>query len=82
VSIGLPVYNGEEWLAQSVDSLLRQTFADFELIIFSVIDEPLFFKRWHAANSYNAWCPSGRLLSTPWSRRICGRAPGGQASVS
>jgi glycosyltransferase involved in cell wall biosynthesis len=33
VSIGLPVYNGERWLAQSVDSLLAQTFADFELIL-------------------------------------------------
>src|SRR3984957_9664125 len=33
VSIGLPVYNGEKWLAQSVDSLLSQTFSDFELII-------------------------------------------------
>ena len=33
VSIGLPVYNGERYLAESLDSLLRQTFDDFELII-------------------------------------------------
>ena len=33
VSIGLPVYNGERWLAESIDSLLSQTFSDFELII-------------------------------------------------
>jgi glycosyltransferase involved in cell wall biosynthesis len=33
VSIGLPVFNGERWLAESVDSLLSQTFSDFELII-------------------------------------------------
>jgi glycosyltransferase involved in cell wall biosynthesis len=33
VSIGLPVYNAEEWLTDSVDSLLAQTFSDFELII-------------------------------------------------
>jgi glycosyltransferase involved in cell wall biosynthesis len=33
VSVGLPVYNGEEYLAQSIDSLLGQTFEDFELII-------------------------------------------------
>jgi glycosyltransferase involved in cell wall biosynthesis len=33
VSIGLPVYNGEKWLAESVDSILVQTFSDFELII-------------------------------------------------
>lgn len=33
VSIGLFVYNGERFLPKSLDSLLRQTFRDFELII-------------------------------------------------
>jgi glycosyltransferase involved in cell wall biosynthesis len=33
VSIGLPVYNGENFLAESLDALLAQTFTDFELII-------------------------------------------------
>jgi glycosyltransferase involved in cell wall biosynthesis len=33
VSIGLPVYNGERFLAQALDSLLGQTLADLELII-------------------------------------------------
>jgi glycosyltransferase involved in cell wall biosynthesis len=33
VSIGLPVYNGERYLHESLDSLLGQTFEDFELII-------------------------------------------------
>lgn len=33
LSIGLPVYNGEQFLAQALDSLLAQTFDDFELII-------------------------------------------------
>jgi glycosyltransferase involved in cell wall biosynthesis len=33
LSIGLPVYNGEEYLRQAVDSILNQTFTDFELII-------------------------------------------------
>ena len=33
VSIGLPVYNGEPFLAQALDSLLAQSFEDFELII-------------------------------------------------
>lgn len=32
VSIGLPVYNGQRFLAQAVESLLGQTFADFELV--------------------------------------------------
>ena len=33
VSIGLPVYNAEEYLRNALDSLLAQTFTDFELII-------------------------------------------------
>ncbi|MFB7513289.1 glycosyltransferase family 2 protein [Streptomyces sp. NPDC056144] len=33
LSIGLPVYNGEEYLAESLDALLGQTYEDFELII-------------------------------------------------
>jgi len=33
VSIGLPVYNGERFLAESLESLLAQTYRDFELII-------------------------------------------------
>jgi glycosyltransferase involved in cell wall biosynthesis len=33
LSIGLPVYNGEKFLQESLDSLLAQTFTDFELII-------------------------------------------------
>lgn len=33
VSIGLPVFNGEKYLTASIDSILAQTFEDFELII-------------------------------------------------
>lgn len=33
VSIGMPVYNGERYLAPALDSLLAQTFGDFELIV-------------------------------------------------
>lgn len=33
VSIVLPVYNGERFLSQSIDSVLGQTYPDFELII-------------------------------------------------
>lgn len=35
LSIGLPVYNGEPYLEQSLDALLGQTFEDFELILSS-----------------------------------------------
>ena len=33
VSIGLPVYNGENYLTEALDACLAQTFTDFELII-------------------------------------------------
>ena len=33
VSIGLPVYNSETFIREAIDSLLKQTFIDFELII-------------------------------------------------
>lgn len=33
VSIGMPIYNGEQFLPQTLDSLLAQTYTDFELII-------------------------------------------------
>ena len=33
VSIGIPVYNGENYLAEALDSLLRQTYLDFEILI-------------------------------------------------
>jgi glycosyltransferase involved in cell wall biosynthesis len=33
LSIGLPVYNGEKYLAESLNSLLGQSYRDYELII-------------------------------------------------
>lgn len=33
VSIGMPVYNGEKFLREALDSLLSQTYQNFELII-------------------------------------------------
>lgn len=33
LSVGLPVYNGEKYLAESIEALLGQTFGDFELLI-------------------------------------------------
>jgi len=33
ISIGMPVYNGAQYVREALDSLLAQTFTDFELII-------------------------------------------------
>ncbi len=35
LSIGLPVYNGADYLAPSLDALLGQTFEDFEIVVSS-----------------------------------------------
>src|SRR5829696_2574440 len=33
LTLGLPVYNGERYLAASLEALLGQTFTDFDLVI-------------------------------------------------
>ena len=33
VSVGMPVYNGEKWLGEAIDCMLRQSFIDLEILI-------------------------------------------------
>lgn len=33
ITIGLPTYNGERYLQEAIDSILKQDFADFELLV-------------------------------------------------
>jgi len=33
VTVLMPVYNGEKYLNQAIDSILNQTFSDFEFLI-------------------------------------------------
>lgn len=33
VTVGLPIYNGEKYMREAIDSVLAQTFEDFELVI-------------------------------------------------
>ena len=33
ISVVMPVYNGERFLREAVDSILNQTYKDFEFII-------------------------------------------------
>ena len=33
VSVGMPVYNGDNYLAETLESIFAQTFQDFEVVI-------------------------------------------------
>jgi glycosyltransferase involved in cell wall biosynthesis len=33
LSVGLPVYNGADFVAETIESILSQSFTDFELLI-------------------------------------------------
>ena len=46
----MPVYNGEKYLREAVDSILGQTFTDFEFLI---IDDGSMDKSWSILNSYD-----------------------------
>src|SRR5947209_6717846 len=60
VSIIMPVYNGQPFLIQAVDSIVRQTYSDFELII---IDDGSMDRSLDIVRSYND--PRIRLLCGP-----------------
>ncbi|HMD90203.1 MAG TPA: glycosyltransferase family A protein, partial [Anaerolineaceae bacterium] len=49
VSVLIPVYNGENYLRESINSVLAQTFTDFELL---VIDDGSKDGTWNIIESY------------------------------
>ena len=49
ISVLMPVYNGEKYLAEAIESILNQTFRDFELI---AIDDASTDSTWKIINSY------------------------------
>ncbi|QJW92708.1 glycosyltransferase [Frigoriglobus tundricola] len=62
VSVLMPVYNGERYLAEAVDSVLAQTFTDFEFVIVDdgSKDGSLAVLQWYAARD-----PRVRIISRP-----------------
>ena len=50
VTVLMPVYNGEIYLAEAIESILNQTFADFEFLI---IDDGSTDNTWGILSSYN-----------------------------
>jgi glycosyltransferase involved in cell wall biosynthesis len=62
VSIGMPVYNGERYLAEAVDSVLAQTFRDFDLLI---CDNASTDRTGEIAQAYAARDPRVRYVRNP-----------------
>ena len=44
VSIILPTYNGEAYIAQSIESILSQTYKKFELIIVMIVQPTILWR--------------------------------------
>ena len=51
ISVVMPVYNREQYLKESIESILNQTFTDFEFII---IDDQSTDSSWHIIQEYAA----------------------------
>ena len=50
ISVIMPVYNGDEYIQEAINSILNQTFTNFELII---IDDGSIDESVAIAKSYN-----------------------------
>ncbi len=65
VTIGLPVYNGERFLAESIESVLGQTYRDLELVI---ADNASTDRSLEIAEEYAASDPRVRILRSDENR--------------
>ncbi|WP_052166422.1 glycosyltransferase family 2 protein [Methylobacter tundripaludum] len=59
ISVVLPIYNGEQYLAEAIDSVLSQTFANFELIM---IDDGSTDDSQHILREYEKRDPRVRVV--------------------
>jgi glycosyltransferase involved in cell wall biosynthesis len=65
VSVGIPVYNGERYLAETLDSLLAQTLTEFEIVISdnaSTDRTPEICQRYRAKDSRIRYSRNGRNI--------------------
>ena len=80
VTIGLPVYNGAEFLAESIESVLGQTFGDLELLIAdnaSTDDSLAIAERYAAADPRVRILPSEENRGAAWNyNRLLDEAAG------
>lgn len=58
VTIGLPVYNAERWIGEAIESILRQTYEDWELI---VTDDGSIDKTLEIITDYESQISSGKI---------------------
>lgn len=58
VTIGLPVYNAEQWIGEAIESILAQTYEDWELI---VTDDGSTDKTLEIITSYESRIMSGKI---------------------
>ena len=49
ISVVMPVYNGEPYLREAIESILNQTYSDFEFII---INDGSTDNSWHVIKEY------------------------------
>lgn len=59
VSVGVPVFNGEKYLAETLESLLAQSLKDFEIVI---CDNASTDRTWEICQSYQAKDPRFRCF--------------------
>lgn len=70
VSVFMPVYNSEKYLAETLDSLLSQTFREFEIIL---ADDGSMDKTLEIAKSYQAHDSRVKVLSLPHAGEVATR---------
>ena len=80
VSIGMPVFNGEGFIAEAIESLLAQSFTDFELLIAdnaSTDRTEEICREFAARDSRIRWLPSQVNRGAAWNfNRLFGEAKG------
>lgn len=81
LTIGLPVYNGERYLAESIEALLGQSYTDFELIISdnaSTDDTSLICKRYAKQDSRIRYYRQPRNVGLAPNHNFCAKQAKGE----
>jgi glycosyltransferase involved in cell wall biosynthesis len=66
ISVVMPVYNAEEYLAQAIDSILAQSYQNFEFII---VDDASTDNSWKILKEYASVHPQIKLIRNKWNEK-------------